>query len=416
MSLPTLASRLGSLAALILSFVCGPAAVAQCGPDNLDVGACCQPTNANLPAFIGQQLPGLGITWNNCIPVQQANLVVDVSTPVQVQCGQYQANVFVRDVGTGIMLLAGSMTLDYTRTWDEVLPSGLVARVWRFAAKVDLKVATFGIPPLTPIPNCIAPFGPHSSAFFYGYMDWADGCSGTPPRNALVLYHANDFFIHNPALSDRPGAFHPSRGYAIVAPHNTTQFFIPANQMAPQGPLFGEATRDVLNVAPTTCVVEDRVTSGFINNFGGACLCNFTTNPTQHNFRQIAGKTACVNAIGQNGNFQSLALSFPTLPWFHMTATSIGFWTNPNQYPGVESAWVEEGLFLRQTPCQGDFVAIYYGGSTDGGFTPLLPIPVIADGFTDLADNYTAPISGPYPFPILGSVRPTDHLIYVNVP
>lgn len=415
MSSPFKASRFGSLCALFLSLVVARPASAQCGPDGLDLGACCQLINANLPGFIGQQLPGLGITWNNCMPVQQANLVVDVSTPTLVRCGQYQANVFVRDVNTNIMLLTGTMTLDYTRTWQEVHPSGVVDRVWRFAAKADLKVATLGVPPLTPIPNCIAPFGPHQTAFFYGYMDWSGGCTGTPPRNALVLYHANDFFIHNPALSDKPGAFHASRAYAIVAPHNTAQFFIPANQFAPAGAMFAEATRDV---PPSTlaCVVEDRVVSGFVNNFGAACLCSFTTTPQQHNFRQIAGKTACVNAVGQNGNFQSLALSFPTLPWFHMTSTSIGFWTNPNIYPGTESAWVEEGLFLRQVPCQGDFVGIYYGGSTDGGMTPLLPIPVVADGFVDIADNYTAPVNGPYPFPILGSIRPTDHLIYVNVP
>jgi hypothetical protein len=36
--------------------------------------------------------------------------------------------------------------------------------------------------------------------------------------------------------------------------------------------------------------------------------------------------------------------------------------------------------------------------------------------FTDLADNYTAPLFGPYPGPFVGSVHPTDHLLYVNVP
>ncbi len=36
--------------------------------------------------------------------------------------------------------------------------------------------------------------------------------------------------------------------------------------------------------------------------------------------------------------------------------------------------------------------------------------------FTDLADNYTAPLSGPFPLPALGSIRPTEHLIYVNEP
>jgi len=63
-----------------------------------------------------------------------------------------------------------------------------------------------------------------------------------------------------------------------------------------------------------------------------------------------------------------------------------------------------------------DFAEIKYGGSTRGGWMALLPIPVVVDDFLDMADNYTAPLFGPYPGPFVGSVMPTDHLLYLNVP
>ena len=85
-------------------------------------------------------------------------------------------------------------------------------------------------------------------------------------------------------------------------------------------------------------------------------------------------------------------------------------------YPGLEAAWADEGLFIRQDACTGDFVELKYGASTDKGWPVLLPIPVIVSKFTDLADNYSAPLSGPYPLPINGHVMPTDHLVYVNEP
>ena len=44
------------------------------------------------------------------------------------------------------------------------------------------------------------------------------------------------------------------------------------------------------------------------------------------------------------------------------------------------------------------------------------PGPIAVRNFTDLADNWTAKLTGPYPTPILGSVHPTDRLIYVNEP
>ena len=48
-----------ALAASLLPFA--GSARGQCNPDWLDMGNCCQPVAANLPAFPGGFLPSLGI-------------------------------------------------------------------------------------------------------------------------------------------------------------------------------------------------------------------------------------------------------------------------------------------------------------------------------------------------------------------
>jgi hypothetical protein len=407
--------RLASLSGL-LAMVLLPAApvAAQCfGPDNLNLGACCTPAVPNLPAFPGASMPGLGICWTQCTVANQRTLKVAWTPPASPFCGQYTTALTIADGGSGLPLLAGTITLDYTRTWDEITTTGTLAQVWRFTAKADLvSTAAPGSPPC-PVPNCIAPAGPHPTAFYYGYVDYT-ACitSATAFENALVLYHACDRFIHAPGLSDRPGVFHPTQSYAIVAPHSALQPFVPGSAIAPGGNVIAEATR---NVATAGCTTEDPIAFGGMSPLGAGCICTLSANPKQQTLRAFKGQTACVSGSGVAGNFTSLNVNFPTLPWFHMVSTSIGTWTNPNMYPSIESAWVDEGLFVRQDACTGDFVELKYGGSTRNGW-PVLSIPGSPTNFTDIADNYTAPLFGPYPLPILGSVRPTDHLIYVNEP
>jgi hypothetical protein len=307
--------------------------------------------------------------------------------------------------------------LDYTRTWDEIDPSGLAAQVWRFTAKADLSFLTPGTPPFCPTPGCIIPNGPYQTAFFYGYVDYVACTSSGAWENVLVLYHACDRFIHAPGLSDKPGSFHPGISYAIVAPHSAAQPFIPFNMIAPGGPVLGEATRTVNGTTPpATCFVEDHVLQAALTPLGAGCVCTLSTWPKQQTLRQFSGQTNCTNTAGVPGGWVSLNVSWPTLPWFHMVSTSLGCWANPVVYPGDECVWVDEGLFVRRDACSGDFVELKYGATTRYGWQTLLPIPVIVQTFTDLADNYSAPVGGPYPTPILGSVRPTDHLIYVNQP
>jgi hypothetical protein len=413
-----------SVAVLLVAFVCtllagtAPGVSAQCfGPDNLDIGPCCAPTIANVPQFPKAALPGMGICWNACAVSGTQDVRADWTTPRQASCGEYDTLLTVTDAFGG-PLVSGKLVLDYTRTWLETDVSGLTHQVWRFAAKADLfLVPGGGVPPCT-VPTCITPVGGQPTAFYYGYVDYMSCAAGDPWENVLVLYHACDRFIHAPGLSDRPGVFHPGGAYAIVAPHSPAQPFLPVNQVASGGPLFGEAARDIdtSTPPPTLCIVEDPVVAGAMSPLGAGCVCTLTTLPKHQTLRKFSGTTACVDAAGIPGGWASLDIAFPTLPWKHMITSSIGRWTSPFVYPGQESAWVDEGLFVHQDPCHGNFLELKYGGSTRDGWTPLLPIPVLLPNFTDIADNYTAPLFGPYPAPILGSIRPTEHLIYVNEP
>ncbi|MHC5212805.1 MAG: hypothetical protein ACYTG2_19010 [Planctomycetota bacterium] len=404
---------------IVLLVFAAPVASGQCfGPDGLDLGGCCAPVQANLPNFPSVSMPGLGICWDSCSVAGTNDLSVDWLGLAQGACGRYQTLVTVSDTTTGVPILTGTLVLDYTRTWLETDPAGNTIQVWRFLAKGDLQVAATGVTPTCPVPPCILPSGPWQTAFFYGYLDYAVCDPTTGYENALVLYHACDRFIHAPGLSDKPGTFHPENSYAIVAPHSAAQPFVPSNAIAPGGLLMGEAVRTANNPAipPTLCTVEDRIVDGGMVPLGAGCVCTLSTFPKQQTVREFFGKTNCVNAAGVPGGWTSLAIAFPTLPWLHMVTTSIGGWGNPFSYPGQELAWVDEGLFVHQDPCVGDFIELKYGASTRFGWDVLLPTPVVVNIFTDLADNWSAPLSGPYPGPVLGSVQLTDRLIYVNLP
>jgi len=421
MKLPSRPFHAVLLAVLVCSllFAGAPATSAQCfGPDNLDFGPCCAQAAANLPQFPKAALPGMGICWNTCSVAGTQDVRVDWTLPRLAGCGQYDTLLTMTDSGSGAVLLSGKLNLDYTRTWYETDLAGNQVQVWRFAAKADLSFVPGGATPPCAVPPCVAPSGGQPTAFYYGYVDYTNCDVATPWENVLVLYHACDRFIHSPGLSDRPGVFHPASSYGIVAPHSTIQPFVPANIIAPGGPLIGEGTRDVdtSTTPPQLCLVEDPVISGAMTPLGAGCVCTMSTFPNHQTLRKFSGTTACVNAAGIPGGWASLDIAFPTLPWKHMVTTSIGRWSSPFVYPGQEIAWVDEGLFVHLDPCHGDFIELKYGGSTYEGWTPLLPIPVVVEAFTDIADNWSAPLGGPYSTPILGSIHPTEHLIYVNEP
>jgi hypothetical protein len=384
------------------------------GPDGLAAaGACCQIVAPNLPNFVPFTIPGLGICNLNCAVSATNQLSVAVSTPALITCQEYVSLLTVTDSGSGSVMMSGKLHLTYTRTWDEISPSGQPYQVWRFAAKADLS-AVAGSPPVCPLPRCLPPFNNQPTAFFYGYVDYASLCGTIISQNALVLVHQCDFFIHKPGFSSRPGVFHPNENYAIVAPHSTTQPFIPSFNQVSQGPGFLGGTREVVNLPGGACFSTNPLNSSQLSNLGGACLCIPAAFPKQHRFRSFQGSLQCPNSAGTPSYFQAITVSFPTLPWFNMVTTNVGRWAGAAVYPGQEHAWVDEGLFIQDEGCSGQWVAIHYGGSTRNGWQ--IANPVLINGSTDLADNYTAPIGGPYGFPILGNIMNTDRVIFVDGP
>lgn len=386
---------------------------AQCfGPDNLGLGPCCGTADLSLPLFPPQTTGGLAVCWGQCTVIGQEELTVSWSPPSVVSCGEFISQLTVVDAA-GNPVLSGLMRLSYTRTWDEDDAFGVLRQVWRFVVKVDIEPVAGGTPNPCIEPNCLDPVGPHPSAYYYGYLDYTS-CDLASWQSALVLYHGCDRFVHTPGFSDRPGVFHPSSAFAIVAPHSATQPFVPMDLPAPSGALSAEATRTVDPTAPPlVCTVEDRVVDGSLDALARGCLCIPSTNPKHQTVREFTGETFCTNALGDPGTWLSLNI-FPTLPWFHVVSTSLGAWTSDLEYPGTEQVWVDEGLFVRQDACAGDFVELKYGATTAEGWLVNPSSPLNYRAFTDMADNWSAPLSGPFTLPIFGSVQQTDQLIYVN--
>ena len=400
-----------------------PAASAQCfGPDNLNVGGCCAPTQANVPAFDDAAMGALGICWNNCAVAAQTSLRVNWPTPAFLNCAQYSTTVTVTDGATGLPILGGPMVLDYTRTWTELNPAtGSLVQVWRFAAKADLSPLSPTVtPPPCPVPPCLFPLGPHQTAFYYGYVDYSRECSaGSLFENVLVLYHGSDWLQHRSPISSKPGVFHPATSYAIVAPHTAATPFVPANLPAPGGPLISEAVR-LAAIPGATCITEERIASGDLLPFVLGCMSPPSLVSTQVTLSLYSGIGSCPDATGVPSGFSASSLGFPTLlPWPYLVTTSIGRWASLATYPGQEIAWVDEGFFKYRDSCSSiEYFDVFYGGSTDEGWDviPLFPGDPNTKKFKDIADNYTAPVVGFHPLPLLGHIMPTDHLIYTNTP
>ena len=416
--LRTLLTTLTAAALLTLA----PASSGQCfGPDGLDVGGCCQPTQAILPSFPQAAIPGLGICWNACTPAAQTNLRVSWNPPATLSCAQYTTTVTALDASTGAPLLSGPMILDYTRTWTEINPNtNNRVQVWRFMAKADLSsLVPAGALAPCPVPTCLPPAGPHPTAFYYGYVDYAQECvGGVGFESVLVLFHGCDFLPHMPGISSRPGAFHPTTSYAIVAPHTALNPFVPANIPAPGGPLVAEAMRKT-STAVAACVTEEFILGGDVAPFAAGCMCPPSLAVPQVTLSLFRGIGSCPDAAGVPSSFGALMLAFPTLPWPFLVTTSIGTWTGAASYPGPEVTWVDEALMKYRDSCvSNDFFEVFYGATTDRGWTVLPSSPIFppTQRFKDMADNYSAPVVGAHPLPILGNIMRTDHLIYTNMP
>jgi len=399
-----------------------PKAKAQCiGPDGLS-GSCCTPATANLPPLPQAALPGLGICWGSCNVTATTDLRVTWAPPANPSCSQYTTTVTVLDAGSGALLLAGPMVLDYSRTWFENNPvTGTPVQVWRYVAKADLSsLVPAGVTPPCPVPSCLPPSGPHPTAFYYGYVDYAVDCAGgTADQNVLVLYHGSDWLQHRAAISSRPGTFHPASSYAIVAPHSTVNPFVPVNTPAIGGPLVAEAVRKT-DIPGGLCMTEENLTSGNLQPFVLGCMSPPSLAGTQVTLSIYSGTGTCPDSFGSPSAFAAQALAFPAiLPWPYLVTTAIGSWSAIASYPGPEHVWVDEGFFKYYDSCvSNEYYEVFYGGSTDDGWPviPSTPADPPVQNFKDLVDNYSTPVVGAHPLPLLGEIMKSDHLIYTNVP
>ena len=418
--LSNLASVLGIAAAGLLAT---PAA-AQCfGPNNLS-GPCWQQVDLNVPTFPQAGLEGLAICWDSCQPSQQSCVRIDWTPPLQGPCGQFKSTISVIDCATGALLLTGGAVLDLTRTWEEVTPPTPVGpgepyQVWRFTAKVDFS-GTAILPAACPVPSCLSV---HPTAFYYGYVDYAQNCITGAFENATVLHHQCDHFIHQPGISDRPGVFHPGTSFSLVAPSTAANPFIPMILPPPGGPLVAEAVRNVPAPAIIGCITEEPLQVGNLQPFVTGCACPFTGTSPQHSANHFDGVGVCVDPLGLGSNWIALNF-FPMAPWVELVKTSIGCWsTDTGGYPGKECAWVDEGLLRYHDSCAAtggtvsDTFEIFYGATTTEGWKVVPPVGGTAtQNFLDVANNFQVGIGLPIAFPVLGSIRPTEHLIYVNFP
>jgi hypothetical protein len=310
----------------------------------------------------------------------------------------------------GNPLLNASLRLDYTRTWNEFQIPGTVAQVWRFVVRADVMPSTVSGPPCQ-VPSCL---GTYPSAFYYGYIDYSFDCTSAWSA-ALVLYHGCDNYQHLPVISSKPGAFHPARSFALVAPNTTANPFVPTMLPAPSGPAIADAIRNVINPATGGCNSSEPILGGVLQALGAACVCPFSLFPPQTTARHVDVVSSC------GSNARSIN-AFPTVPWFENLTISLGTWTTSASYPGQERVWVDEGTYLHVDACDptgalGFYAEIKYGATTAGGFPAVLPSGLPLDKFTDLASNYSAQLGTvPISPPFVGSVLPSRHLVYTNIP
>jgi hypothetical protein len=332
-------------------------------------------------------------------------------------CASYQTQFSLTGT-TGTALLSGMLTMDYTRNWVEIAPSGVAYEVWRFLVKGDLG-SPVAAGTACPKPSYVTASNP--TAFFYGYADYALDCASGVWEASLVLYHGCDRFMHSP-VSSAPGVFHPGVSYAIVAPVSAANPFVPAASPYGNGPLVAEAVRPAMPVPGTIlCQHEEAISTGLHLQLGFACACPLSLSVPMHSANLLQGAGTCPDSSGVPSNFQ--AVNVPGQPWIFEIKTSIGNWTMPaGPFPGDEAVWVDEGIFQYHDSCAStagtvDSLNVFYGASTRNGYS-VVPIDpgVLDENMIDLASNFHLPVGASPTLPATNLVLPTLYLIYTNIP
>jgi hypothetical protein len=344
--------------------VAAPPAAAQCGPDGLDGGPCCAPTNAILPAFPSLTTDSLFICYDNCQTslVKTYCAILGPPIPMTVNgttlCGVYNIRIRLVDCATGVGFWTGGVRAFYSRNWQESSAAGTVdLNVWRFVVNGD-----FSPTPLVPNTPCERPgcTVQYNRIYFSGHVDYALECATGNWKTAFALSHECDGIHHAPGTA-RPApaiGLHPTRSFTMVGPGST---FVPAVTTVGQsnGPITNQAIRWNRWVATApTCTFEERA-QGIFQAQNPFCFCVTAALTPQY-------VPTLVQAIGSCGSTINPSGMGPFLQ------KRLGGWTNPAQFPGVEQLLFDFGWLLTVDGCTGTTSQEWYEGSeTLKGFPAL---------------------------------------------
>ncbi len=391
-----------------LALIAAPADAQLCfGPDNL-TGPCCVNTSIALPPLPNFSFQVANTCWTACGPATISHRL-DVSAPTPLGCGTFASSVGVFDTAGGL-ILSGGLSLDYSRTWEEVNFDGQSLQVWRFLVKTDVRAGPAFDPSLCQSAKCLVPAG--STAFYYGHVDYALNCVTNTFESSITLFHGCDIFIHNPVASSNPGPWHGATSYAIVGPDTSANPFVPSLIPPFAAPAVGGATR---RIGPgASCFTEEVMNLGSLGLIGQACACPFNlAGPFQYSALQFGFNGTC----NPPANITAIGTPLP-MPWISMIAIGLGTWTGTGAgtpFPGPEQVWANESFEFYSGNCfPPPSIDVDYGVMTRGGFNVLPNVnrPWLTARMLDIASNYSA-TSGITP-PFVGTVSPTKHIIQMS--
>jgi len=384
-------------------------ASAQCiTPDGLDGGPCCTPASPNVPIPRQFRQEALSICWTDC----DVESVMDCSAEWSLgstnlsPCAVRNMTLRIRD-GGGAVIWTGRIIVQYSRTWVESGPTGAPIQVWRYLANGDLRATAALGPDPCPMPPCAIPHG--GRVKYTGYIDMAKPCQpaiGAPARqHAWMLTHACDFIDHQPGFP-RGGVFHPDRSYTLVGP---AAGFVPLPvQPIEAGTTVEDAVRRVdLSGGPPICLFEERMDC-FVDPINEFCLCGPLTATPQFAVSELGISGACGTSVTSGG---------PYLPSF--ISMSIGTWTDPLTFPGVERLRWNAGGYNYVDPCVPAIrPEAFFGVTTMGGY-PAQTVPSVAGTpsvplLPTFVDQCNALRSGTTVMNVRW--RKSDHFLNINLP
>lgn len=380
----------------------GAAAQLPCTPDGLDGGPCCTPAQPVYPIVPSFRQGSQGICWRDCdvAALQNYKATWTASAVPFNPCFVQRMILTLSNPSSGAVHWKGQMSLQYSRTWNEIDSSGAQLQVWRYLANGNLRPTSAAGPIPCPVPPCAPVFG--NSVRFTGYVDYVQDCATGAKQYAWMLTHACDRFDHAPGFP-RAGAFHPDRSYTFVGP---SAGFVPGPIQpieAGGGPF--EAVRYQARVPGTTglvCNFEEPIQLG-INPLQQSCLCGPAAATPQwvESNLQIGG--ACGTSVVSGG---------PFLPGF--LSMGLGAWTDPTRYPGFEQLRWNAGGYGYFEPCTGVTAPeVFYGVTTVGGFQAFIidasgVLISLPPGFIDQANSKRNGVTR------MNTVYESDHILNLN--